>query len=181
MQSMNEDIILGAPVTSLQQMLRTISFVTEGYPSLIPDGIYGASTEEAVRSFQRNYNLPVTGQVNYETFLAIVEVYDDAIEQLNILNGPVQRFPVSLTIAPGQSHPMVYLVQGMLGALHDLYPEIKKPSLSGTVDPVTAENIRFLQQISGIPVTGAINSQTYQRIVALYRIAFDDAILPTNG
>lgn len=178
---MTEDIIINAPITSLQQMLRTVSFVIEGYPSVIQDGIYGASTEEAVRTFQRNFNLPVTGQVDYTTFLAIVEAYDDAIEQLNILNGPVQRFPVSLTIIPGQSHPVVYLVQGMLSALHDIYPEIKKSPLSGTVDPVTAENIRFIQTVSGIPVTGAINSQTYQRIVALYRIAFDDAILPTNG
>ncbi len=178
---MTEDFIVNAPVTSLQQMLRTISFVTEGYPSVIPDGIYGSSTEEAVRTFQRNFSLPVTGQVDYETFLAIVEVYDDAIEQLNILNGPVQRFPISLSIAPGQGHPVVYVVQGMLGALHDSYPEIRKPPLSGTIDSVTAENIRFIQTVSDIPVTGAINSQTYQRIVALYHIAFDDAILPTNG
>lgn len=178
---MNEDIILNAPVTDLQQMLRTISFVTEGYPSLIPDGIYGASTEEAVRTFQRNFSLPVTGRVDFETFLAIVEVYNDAIEQLNILNGPVQRFPISLSIGPGQNHPVIYVVQGMLGALHDTYPEIKKPTLTGTVDPVTAEDIRLIQTLSGIPITGAINSQTYQRIVQLYRIAFDDAILPTNG
>lgn len=178
---MNEDIILNAPVTSLQQMLRTISFVTEGYPSLIPDGIYGASTEEAVRTFQRNFNLPVTGRVDYTTFLAIVEVYDDAIEQLNILNGPIQRFPISLSIRPGQSHPVVFVVQGMLGALHETYPEIKKPVLTGTIDAVTADDIRLIQTLSGIPVTGAINSQTYQRIMQLYRIAFDDAILPTNG
>lgn len=178
---MNEDIILNAPVTSLQQMLRTISFVTEGYPSLIPDGIYGASTEEAVRTFQRNFNLPVTGRVDYTTFLAIVEVYDDAIEQLNILNGPIQRFPISLSIRPGQSHPVVFVVQGMFGALHETYPEIKKPVLTGTIDVVTADDIRLIQTLSGIPVTGAINSQTYQRIMQLYRIAFDDAILPTNG
>ena len=178
---MKEDIILDAPVKSLQQMLRTIAFVSEGYPSLIPDGIYGSSTEEAVRTFQRNFNLPVTGQVDYDTFLGIVEVYDDAIEQLNILNGPVQRFPVSLSIRPGQSHPIIYVVQGMLGALHDTYPEIKKPSLIGTIDTITADDIRLIQTLSGIPVTGAINSQTYQRIQQLYRIAFDDAILPTNG
>lgn len=178
---MNEDIILDAPVRSLQQMLRTIAFVSEGYPSVIPDGIYGHSTEEAVRTFQRNYNLPVTGTVDYETFLGIVAVYDSAIEQLNILNGPIIRFPISLTIEPGQSHPVVYLVQGMLAALHDTYPDIKKPELTGTIDQTTADDIRFVQQVSGIPVNGGINSVTYQRIMQLYRIVFDDARLPSHG
>lgn len=178
---MNEDIILGAPVKSLQQMLRTIAYVLPGYPSVIPDGIYGASTEEAVRTFQRNYKLPVTGKVDYETFVGIVSVYDMAVTQLNILNGPIQRFPVDLSIGPGQNHPVIYVVQGMLGALHDVYPEIKKPDLTGTVDKTTEEDIRLIQSLSNLPVTGAVNSMTYQRIMQLYRIAFDDAILPTHG
>lgn len=178
---MKEDIILNAPVTSLQQMLRTISYGTEGYPSVIPDGIYGTSTEEAVRTFQRNNNLPVTGRVDYTTFLLIVQAYDDTIERFDSDIGPVRGFPLSLSIGPGQSHPIVYIVQGILGALNEIFPEIKKPALTGTVDPRTADDIKFIQKRSGIPVTGGINSRTYQRIIQLYRISIDDTLLPTNG
>ena len=44
---------VGQPIRSLQTMLRTIAHVDETLLKLVPDGIYGPNTVQAVREFQR--------------------------------------------------------------------------------------------------------------------------------
>lgn len=49
---------VGQPIRSLQTMLRTIAHVDETLLKLVPDGIYGPNTVQAVREFQRQNALP---------------------------------------------------------------------------------------------------------------------------
>ena len=44
---------VGQPIRSLQTMLRTIAHADETLLKLVPDGIYGPNTVQAVREFQR--------------------------------------------------------------------------------------------------------------------------------
>lgn len=178
---MKEDIILDAPVRSLQQMLRTLSFVLQDFPAVIPDGIYGHSTEEAVREFQRRYHLPVTGSVDFETFYGIVAAYNSATEELDILYSPVVRFPAKMVITQGQYQPIVFLIQGMFAALSQHYPKIRKGVLTGINDSVTTENVKILQQLSGLPVSGNIDIRTYQQLSNLFRVILDNAAAPSQG
>lgn len=65
----------GEPVRTIQEQLNRIS---QNYP-LIPksalDGVYGNTTQEAVRVFQSVFNLPQTGIVDYATWYKISDVY----------------------------------------------------------------------------------------------------------
>ena len=66
---------VGQPIRSLQTMLRTIAHVDETLLKLVPDGIYGPNTVQAVREFQRQNALPVTGETDNATWNKLVAVY----------------------------------------------------------------------------------------------------------
>ena len=48
---------VGQPIRSLQTMLRTLAHADETLLKLVPDGIYGPNTVQAVREFQRQNDL----------------------------------------------------------------------------------------------------------------------------
>ena len=72
------DLTIGATGDKVRQLQNQLNTVATGYP-LIPkitaDGIYGEKTAEAVRVFQKIFNLPQTGVVDYPTWYRISEIY----------------------------------------------------------------------------------------------------------
>ena len=72
------DLTIGASgekVRQLQQQLNRIARNYPAIPTLIPDGIYGPDTAEAVRMFQKIFHLPQTGIVDYPTWFEISDIY----------------------------------------------------------------------------------------------------------
>ncbi|MGL6106729.1 peptidoglycan-binding protein [Romboutsia sp.] len=65
----------GEEVKTVQKQLNTIS---KGYPAVLKvdeDGIYGRKTKESVEIFQKIFNMPVTGVVNFATWYELSRVY----------------------------------------------------------------------------------------------------------
>lgn len=71
----------GNNVRTIQTQLNSISSTYSAIPKLRVDGIYGESTADAVRAFQRIFDLPETGVVDFSTWYEISEIYV-AIEKL---------------------------------------------------------------------------------------------------
>ena len=74
----------GDAVKTIQQQLNTIS---NNYPlikKVVVDGVYGASTAEAVRTFQQIFDLPETGEVNFPTWYSISNIFV-AISKLGLV------------------------------------------------------------------------------------------------
>ena len=65
----------GDKVRQMQQQLARISKSYPAIPAVSADGIYGASTREAVERFQSVFGLPVTGVVDYNTWYEISAIY----------------------------------------------------------------------------------------------------------
>ncbi len=65
----------GEKVRQLQQQLNRIAKDYPAIPTLTPDGIYGPGTADAVRAFQKIFNLPQTGIVDYPTWFEISDIY----------------------------------------------------------------------------------------------------------
>ena len=65
----------GNKVRQIQEQLNTIAGSYPALPNVTADGIYGEATQNAVREFQRVFNLPVTGVVDYPTWYEIQEVF----------------------------------------------------------------------------------------------------------
>ena len=65
----------GQKVRQLQEQLNLIGDYYTAIPALTVDGIYGESTAEAVRQFQRINNMPQTGVVDFPTWYRISDRY----------------------------------------------------------------------------------------------------------
>ena len=65
----------GDKVLQIQQQLNRISQNYPAIPRVTADGIYGSNTANAVRVFQRVFNLPQTGIVDYPTWYKISEIF----------------------------------------------------------------------------------------------------------
>jgi len=65
----------GTKVRQLQQQLNRIARNYPALPTVTVDGVYGNNTANAVRSFQRVFNLPQTGVVDYPTWYEVSDIY----------------------------------------------------------------------------------------------------------
>ena len=178
---MNEDMILNMPVTSLQQMLRTIAHAGMDIPVVIPDGIYGDTTKSAVSAFQQKNGLPATGIVDHATHTAIVNAHNQAHELLSPAHPMVFHFPATLVILSGQYHPHIRLAQAMLQNLRLEFPGIPAVTVTGCLDEPTQEALKLLQVLSGLEVTGHLDKASWNRLSRIYRSIFDRNYLPSQG
>lgn len=72
------DLDIGASGNKVRQIQEQINTISEAYPALptvVPDGIYGTRTKEAVQRFQSIFGLPQTGIIDYSTWYKIQEIY----------------------------------------------------------------------------------------------------------
>lgn len=65
----------GEKVRQLQNQLNRIARNYPAIPQVVPDGIYGPATADAVRTFQKIFGLPQTGITDYPTWYEISDIY----------------------------------------------------------------------------------------------------------
>ena len=65
----------GSKVRQIQEQLNVIAGAYPAIPKVTADGIYGPATAESVRTFQKIFGLPHTGEVDYTTWYKISEIY----------------------------------------------------------------------------------------------------------
>lgn len=65
----------GEKVRQMQQQLNRIAQNYPAIPTITADGIYGPRTAEAVKAFQKIFNLPQTGTVDYPTWYSISNIF----------------------------------------------------------------------------------------------------------
>lgn len=153
------------PVRSLQTMLRVLSEDDRRLPTVIPDGIYGPSTMQAVTAFQRREGIPATGITDQFTWEQIVAAYRPALIRV----GPAE--PIEIIMDPGEvfrrgdSSPYIYLLQSMLTQLSQDHPTIMAPEHSGMIDETTAEALSAFQVLAGLAVTGELDKITWKNLV----------------
>ena len=166
---------VGQPIRSLQTMLQVIAQNDENYPDLIPDGIYGPETMQAVAVFQRKHMLPVTGITDLTTWEAIIPVFDlsltkqDSAAPIEVVWNP------DSVVRMGQSHPNLFLAQGMLAVLSDVYHSVSRPTLTGVLDEITADSLSSFQMLSGLPMTGHLDRATWTHLSHQYPLAVNRA------
>lgn len=65
----------GQKVYQLQEQLNRISTNFPAIPKIAVDGIYGPATAQAVKTFQKIFNIPQTGNTDYATWYTISNIY----------------------------------------------------------------------------------------------------------
>lgn len=155
---------IGQPIRSLQTMLRTISEYDGSVPTLVPDGIYGNETRDAVTIFQRKNSLPATGVTDQETWKQISDQYDNAliyvapVDPIEIILDPNQVFVL------GDISPYLFLAQGMLLYLSTQHKEINEPGRNGILDRQTANALSSFQRLNKLEETGNLDRKTWKNL-----------------
>ncbi len=166
----NESFI-AQPIRSLQTMLRVIAESDPLQPSVIPDGIYGTDTMNAVSAFQRKNGLNITGVTDQETWDTIVPIYEKSL----ILVDEAQPLWVVLNpnevIRRGQRHPNIYLVQAILTVLSLTYGSIPAPGFTGVLDIPTFTSLSAFQNLSNLPETGELDKVTWKHLALHFPMA----------
>lgn len=164
------DELLGNPVLSLQTMLRQLSGIYDFMPAVPLDGIFGESTLEAVLIFQKERFPPVTGVVNQEVWEAI---RGEVLENQEKIQKPrvLRAYPeVGDPLVFGEEGSEVALFQMMFSLLsQEIYGIIQEPP-TGKFTEILRENLRWLQSISGLPITGELDPTTWDRLARLYEV-----------
>ena len=165
------ETFVAQPVRSLQQMLRTIHEADDRYPRIIPDGIYGRKTLEAVSAFQRLHGLPVTGVADQATWDAIALAYEPALVEVDHAQPVEIILNAGEVLHRGERSPYLYLAQSMLLVLAEEYASITTPSHSGILDEATAQSLATFQALTDLPQTGELDKRTWKHLALHFPLA----------
>lgn len=148
-------------VYELQYMLRKIAQITGEIPLVNTDGIYGEITREAVRIFQSKNGLPVTGEVNKDTWDAIFSVYKESVYAASA-GEPIYPFPSpSYASREGERSDIIILIQVILSALSVIYDDFEDIAVTGINDERTQNALKSFQGYHGLPMTGILDKRTW--------------------
>ena len=75
-------------------------------------------------------------------------------------------------IEAGQSHPNIYIVQGILLVFSEAYGA-PKVSATGVLDAETSLALREFQRVNGLPQTGQLDKLTWRLLALQYPLAAD--------
>ncbi len=159
----------GDSVLAVQYYLLLISVYNNAIPEVALDGIFGPATRASVEAFQRYYGLPVTGEVNEETWDFLSNVYLGIVQDIpveSIGNNTVPYPGTSLRL--GSSGENVRIIQDYLSKLSEVYTEIPEISVTGTFDEATQNAVIAFQNLFGLEPTGIIGPATWNEIAEEY-------------
>ena len=154
-------------VRGLQNMLRNISYYIEDVESVIPDGIYSEDTKNSVISFQKIYGLEPSGEADVVTWQKIRDV-NTYLERIYVQPICFPAFGKRVYITKGEEMSELYVVQSMLYAVFDKFPNAPDVTITGVHDDNSVDAVIFVQNISGLEPTGIIDTPTYNSIANLY-------------
>ena len=159
---------IGQPIRSLQTMLRVIHEDDPSHPAIIPDGIYGPETMAAISHFQRRHGLPVTGVTDQETWEAVTSHYNEALIRVDEAQPLYILLEPGEVIRRGEKHPHMYLVQGILQTLSDIYESVSLPDHNGILNDITSDSLASFQALMGLPMTGDLDKVTWKALALHY-------------
>lgn len=165
------DISDGLEITKrLQAMLRALSRWTDD-PTLnvAMSGQYDEGTRAAVTHFQRKYFLPPTGDVNFDTWDSISQLYR-TYENIYGHTEGIYPFPTSpeFVVMPGERSNLVYVIQIMLNELGRNYDSYGFLPLNGRYDIAMTRSIEEFQSAHGIKTSGVVDRITWNRMAEEY-------------
>ena len=155
-----------AAIRLLQTYLLEISYATEGLPHISVDGVAGEETNRAIRLFQGQNGLPVTGYADYATWLEILRHYRPALAMRTA--APTLLPAHALPLTPRSTGSEVLLLQTLMNAMRGRYPDLPQIGASGRYDGETAHAVRIYQGHHSLPPSGITDGETWEILVQEY-------------
>lgn len=162
-------------VSVLQYYLAVIGAYYEAVTPVEITGYFGEMTENSVKSFQRVFGLPQTGEIDRATRNDIYRAYQGILESVPPDYTEVALYP-NTVLKEGITSDSVRIIQEYLTLIHDTYPNIPAVNNTGYFGPVTKQSVIEFQKQFGINPTGIVGAVTWDKIAEVYsdlRYGFD--------
>ena len=158
----------GDAVIAIQRSLNEISNNYPAIPKVSVDGIFGESTENAVKTLQSIFNLTPDGVVGLATWYKIVYLYV-GIRRLAELNSRGQQllgisFEYPNAISIGDEGEAVTIAQYLLSVISEFYYTVPFVAIDGVFGQATQNAVREFQRTVGLPVTGVITQGVWNAL-----------------
>lgn len=163
----------GVEVRTIQTQLNRIS---KDYP-LIPkipetDGVFGVQTENAVREFQKIFNLTTDGIIGKATWYKIKYIYV-AVTNLAELNSEgirLEDIPKQFVtdIRLGNTGNPVRVLQYYLAFIAAYNEAVSAPTIDGAFGQATLASVKEFQGAYGLPQTGVVDEATWDKLSDVY-------------
>ncbi len=121
-------------------------------PRVPVDGIYGTETEAAIRQYQSDTGLPVTGKTDYRTFDAL-------------MNEPDRTPDPAKTLAVGSAGTEVERLHLLLSELSKHFHVFPTVPRAGYYGEDTTECVRHMQRALRMEETGEVTDLFFEELV----------------
>ena len=158
----------GEDVRTVQRQLNRIAVNYPAIPRSPVNGIFDQATENAVRAFQRIFNLSPDGIVGKATWYRIKQVWT-GVKQLSDLASEGLSLSEAQRVFPnvlryGDSGVGVDVVQYYLAFLGFFLPQLPPIQVTGFFDEATRDAVYTFQSYAGLPIDGIVGRDTWNAL-----------------
>lgn len=157
----------GTDVRLIQFFLSVLSQYYETLPPIVQTSVFDEQTENAVRAFQREFNLDDDGIVGRQTWDVLYNTYLGIADTENALSGGIVLYGGDV-LRLGSQGEEVRIIQQYLNYIANTYTQITKPSITGYFGTQTQTAVRQFQELFGLTPTGAVGPVTWNEIAYAY-------------
>lgn len=164
----NNNLINSETILELQKYLINLRNI---YPSLLviyPTGIYDNDTRNDVSEFQMIKGLPTTGVVDINTWNEIIFENEQYLKKTQPPKSVMVSHAAFEDVKVGDTRDIVYAIKVMLSSMNKKYANYHELEISNLYDEKTKKAVELFQERSMLPVTGIVDVETWNTLVAIY-------------
>ncbi len=169
-------IIIGTAGNDVRIIQNQLNRIRRNYPA-IPEiqtdlGIFDTQTQEAVRTFQKIFNLRQSGEVDKSTWYKIKEIYN-GVKKLSELASEGLSVQEVTTLYEselklGSSGYPVTTIQYYLNVIAYFNPNLNIIPLTSVFDEATQNAVSVFQTEYGLQSTGIVDRETWNKFTSVY-------------
>lgn len=180
---------IGSAGLDVQTIQTYLSRIRRNYPAIpvITDvsGVFGSSTDAAVKKFQSIFNLTADGIVGKATWYKISQIYA-AVARLAELDSEgtaigVGTVPPNTVLRQGSRGNDVLTLQYILNVISEFYPNIPSVSQDGIFGSGTNQAVIVFQRMMQLTPDGIVGPATWQALYDVYLGIQENIPSPSPG
>ncbi len=163
----------GEDVRTIQRQLNRIGDNYSSIPKIpVTNGVFTVQTENAVKKFQKIFNITVDGIVGKSTWYKIKFIYNSVKNLAELSSEGItleEAKPIySEVLKQGDTGDNVRLIQYYLAVISYFDNQIPAAEVDGEFGPMTKSAVTVFQQRFGIEPTGEVNRDTWNQLQKTY-------------
>lgn len=146
----------------LQTYLRQLAYHDNDIPRVVIDGVFEEQTEEALRAFQRKYEIEPTGRADMRTWNLLYRKYLESVDE-NTISESLLIFPTrpdNFYYKVGDTGYGIGAIQMILDSL-DIYYDFGEIQIDQKFGEQTRRAVEKFQEKNGIYKSGNVDKKTW--------------------